>query len=93
MNKPTMVPFLALRVLPDPDGDWHAEPCHPVQDVASDLHLGPLIAQNPSEETPADDGLVAIHRGFNQAPPAVTRTALPGYAITARCRSRCVVVV
>jgi hypothetical protein len=52
----------ARRGLHGPDGDWHAEPGHPVENVACDLRLGPLSAQIPNLQTPADDGLVAIHR-------------------------------
>jgi hypothetical protein len=97
MNKPMPLRLAATCVLCDPNRDWHTETCHPVDDVACDLRLGPLIGQNPSVETPANDGLVAMHRGFNQAPTAVARTALPGDASMLRdCRemsSRCVVVV
>src|SRR5271166_142582 len=63
--------LVSRRVLRDPDGDWHAEPCHPVENVACNLGFGPLIGQNPSVEAPANDGLVAIHRGFSEAPAAV----------------------
>jgi len=80
-------------VLYDPDRDWHAETCHPVDDVACDLRLGPLTGQNSSVETSANDGLVAIHRGFNQAPTVVTRTALPGDASMLRYRREISVVV
>jgi hypothetical protein len=58
---------LAACVSADPSGGRHTEPCHLVEHVAPDFCLGPLIAQNPGVKTPADDGLVAIHRGFNQA--------------------------
>ena len=63
--------LVSRRALRDSDGDWHAEPCHLVENVACDLRFGPLIGQNPSVEAPANDGLVAIHRGFSQAPAAV----------------------
>ena len=81
----------ACRVLHDPNRDWHTETCHPVDDIACDLCLGPLIGQNPSVGTPANDGLVAIHRGFNQAATTVTRAALPGDAsILCDCRKMAV---
>ena len=63
--------LVSRRALRNSDGDWHAEPCHLVENVARDLRFGPLIGQNPSVEAPANDGLVAIHRGFSQAPAAV----------------------
>jgi hypothetical protein len=78
------------------DGDWHAEPCHPVEKIACNLDFGPLIAQNPSAQTPANGGLAAIHRDFDQALNTVARAALPGDAfmlrdyrempVTLRCR-------
>src|SRR5260370_33427345 len=71
MNMPRVVPCLTFRVSDDPDGDRHAEPSHTVEDVASDLRLGPLIAQNPSVKTPSDDCFVSIHCGFDQAPAVV----------------------
>jgi hypothetical protein len=55
----------------DPEGDRNAEPSHTVEDVASDLCLGPLIAQNPGVKPPADDCFISIHRGFDQAPAAI----------------------
>src|SRR5271166_3504159 len=57
---------LAACVSADPSGGRHTEPCHPVKHVAPDFCLGPLIGQNPGVKTPADDGLVAKHRGLNQ---------------------------
>jgi hypothetical protein len=36
-NKPMSLRLVARRVLYDPDGDWHAEPGHPVEHVACDL--------------------------------------------------------
>ncbi len=68
---PMPLRLVARRVLCDPDGDRHSEPCHPVENVACSLRLGLLIGQNPSVEPPTNDGLVAIHRGFDQAPTAV----------------------
>src|SRR5690242_20693535 len=67
--------FLSHRVWDtvsdDPDGDRHAEPGHPVKNVTSNLRLGSLIGQNSGVKAPADDGLVAIHCGFGQAPAIV----------------------
>jgi hypothetical protein len=40
----------------NPDCDWHAEPCHPVENVACNLHFGPLIGQNPCVEAPVNGG-------------------------------------
>jgi nucleoside-diphosphate-sugar epimerase len=59
------------RVSADPDGGRHAERRHPVEHVAANFCLGPLIEQSPGAKPPADDGLVAIHCGFDQAPPIV----------------------
>jgi hypothetical protein len=61
----------------DPDGDRHAEAGHAVEDVAANLCLGLLVGQSPGVKTPADDGLVSVHRGFNEAPPGITGTPLP----------------
>jgi hypothetical protein len=52
-----------LHVSFDTNGDRHAEAGHLVERVTSDLGFGPLIGQSPVE-TPTDDGLVSIHRGF-----------------------------
>jgi hypothetical protein len=86
MNKPMPPRLAASCVLRDPDRDRHTEACHPVDDVACYLRFGPLTGQNPSVETPANNGLVAIYRGLNQAPTAVARTALPGDASMLRYR-------
>src|SRR3954462_13308618 len=53
-----------LRVLFDTDGDRHAEAGHLVEGVAGDFGFGLLIGQTPGMKTPADDGLVWIHRRF-----------------------------
>ena len=50
----------------DPDGRRHAERSQPVEHVASDFRLGPLIGQSPGVKAPADDGLVAKHGGLDQ---------------------------
>jgi hypothetical protein len=64
--------FRPTRISPDPDGDRHAEACHPIENVASNSRLGPLIGQSPGMESPANDGLVAKHRGLNQTSSIVT---------------------
>ena len=66
-----------LGVLFDTDQDRHAEACHSVERVAGDFGLGPLIGESPGVKTPADDGLVSVHRGFNEAPPGISGTPLP----------------
>src|SRR5690242_16996442 len=76
-NRPRVASPFRSRVSDDPDGDRHAEPCHPVEHVAPDLRLGPLIGQSPGVETPTDDGFVSIHPGLGQAPAVVARAALP----------------
>lgn len=71
---------LSIVLSADPDGDRHAEPGHPVEHVAADFCLDPLIGQSPGVELPSDDGLVAIHPRFDQAAARVAGTALPPYA-------------
>jgi hypothetical protein len=63
----------------DPGGRRHAECRHPVENVAPDFCFGPLIGQSPGIKAPADDGLVAKHRGLDQTPSIVTRTTLPAH--------------
>jgi hypothetical protein len=67
------------RISRDPNEGRHAEVCHPIENVASNSRLGPLIGQNPGMESPANDRFVAKHRGLNQASSIVTRTTLPPY--------------
>jgi hypothetical protein len=64
----------------DTDGDRHAEAGHLVEGVAGDFRFGLLIGQSPGMKTPADDGLVAIHCRFGEAPPAISRATLPSDA-------------
>ena len=54
--------------------------CHPVEHVAPDFRLGPLIGQNPGVKSSADDGLVAKHRRLNQTPAIIARASLPAHA-------------
>src|SRR5436309_2482065 len=82
MNRPSAVFTRWLCASDDADGDWHAEPGHPIEHVASNLRLGPLIGQSSGVKTPADDGFVSIYPGFGQAPAIVARTALPAEAPT-----------
>ena len=70
-NKPIPQRSLAGCVLHDPNRGWHTNRCHLIENVACDLRLGPLIGQTPSVQSPANDRLVAIHRGFSQAATAV----------------------
>ena len=72
-------PFLVC-VSADPGGDRHAETCHPVQHIASDLCLSPLIGQNPRVKSSADNGLIAKHRRLNQTPAIIARASLPAHA-------------
>ena len=69
-----------LRVLFDTDGDRHAEAGHLVEGVAGDVRFGLLIGQTPGMKTPADDGLVAIHRRLDEAAPAISGATLPANA-------------
>ena len=68
---------LPVWVSAGPYGGRHAEMRHPVEHVAPDFRLGPLIGQSPGVQPPADDGLVAIHPRLDQAPAIVARTTLP----------------
>src|SRR3979409_522125 len=61
----------------DTDGDRHAGSGLPVERVAGEFGFGLLIRQSPGMKTPADDGLVAIHRRLHEAPPAISGTTLP----------------
>ena len=72
MKGPRVASPVPVRISEDPGGGRHAEPRHPVEHIASDFRLGPLIGQSPGVESPADDGLVANHRGLNQASSIVT---------------------
>jgi hypothetical protein len=57
----------SLRVSADSDPGRHSERRHPVEHVAANFCLGPLIGQSPGAKSPADNGLVAIHCGFERA--------------------------
>ena len=65
MNRSLVASPVLPRVSADPDGRRHAERRHPVEHVAANLCLGPLIGQSPAAKPPADNGLVAIHCGFD----------------------------
>src|SRR4051812_30803967 len=82
-----------LQALFDTDGDRHAEAGHSVERVAGDFGLGLLIRQSPGMKTPADDGLVAIHRRFHEAPPAISRVTLPSNAAVVLDRSNMVIAL
>jgi hypothetical protein len=82
MNK-SLVAFPVLpRVSADSDGGRHAERRHPVENVAPNFCLSPLIGQSPGVKPPAENGLVAIHYGFDRAAAIVARTTLPTHAST-----------
>jgi len=51
----------------DSAGGRHAEARHPVENVASNSRLGPLIGQSPGVESAANDDLVTKHRDLDQA--------------------------
>src|SRR3954454_22192318 len=80
MNMVWVASPLQACVLFDTDGYRHAEAGHSVEGVAGDFRFGLLIGQSPGMKTPADDGLVAIHRRLDEAPPAVSATTLPADA-------------
>jgi hypothetical protein len=63
----------------NPSGDWHAEPRHPIEHVAPDLCLGPLIGQSPGLKSPTYDSFIAKHRGFDKAAAIVARATLPSH--------------
>jgi hypothetical protein len=71
MNRSLVASPVLLRVFADPDGGRHVEGRHPVEHVAANLCLGVLIGQSPGVKPPVDNGLVAIHCGFDQAPAIV----------------------
>jgi hypothetical protein len=70
-NRSLIVPPLSPRVSADPGGGGHAERRHPVEHVAANFYLGLLIGQSPGVKPPADNDLVTIHCGFDQAPTIV----------------------
>jgi hypothetical protein len=59
----------------DTNRDRHAKAGHPIQDRAPDFRLRLLIGQSPGMKSSPNNGLVAKHRRFNQAPSAIARTA------------------
>src|SRR4051812_12095387 len=80
-------------VLFDTDGDRHTEAGHSIEGVASDFGFGLLIGQSPGMETPADDGLVAIHRGLGEAPPAISGATLPAKAAMLLDRTQMIIAL
>src|SRR5271166_5905263 len=67
-NRPAAASAPPGRASADPNGDRHAETRHPIEHVALNLRIGPLLGQNPGLKSAANDGLVPIHRSLNQAP-------------------------
>lgn len=59
-----------LHVSFDTDGDRLTEISHSAEDVAGDFGFRRLVGQNPDMKALADNGLVSIHRGFDEAAPA-----------------------
>ena len=82
-----------LRGLFDTDGDRHTEAGHSVERVAGDFRVGLLIGQTPGMKAPADDGLVSIHRGLHQAPPAISGTTLPSDAAVCSDRTKMIIAL
>src|ERR1700688_3213775 len=66
-----------VRGLFDTDGDRHAKAGHSIEDLASDSCFRLLIGQSPGMKAPPNDGLVAKHRRFNEAPSAIARVPSP----------------
>jgi hypothetical protein len=64
----------------DAGGDRHAEPRHPVDHHTAHLGLEPLPGQTPSAQAPADQGLVAKHRGLAQRSATIAGCPLPAAA-------------
>jgi hypothetical protein len=77
-----------VRLSFDTVGDRHAEASHSVEDVAGDFCFGLLIGQSPGMKAPADDGLVSIHHGFDEASPAIPGATLPSNAAMLFYRSK-----
>src|SRR5260221_5645368 len=80
MNSLWLASTPQIHDLLDANGDRHAEADHSVEDVAADPCLSLLSGQSPGVKTLADDGLVSVHRGFNEAPPGISGAALPSKA-------------
>jgi hypothetical protein len=72
MDRPLIASPGPACVSVDPGGGRHAEPRHSVEHGAPDFCLGLLIGQSSGLKPPADDGLVAKHRCFNQTPAVIT---------------------
>jgi hypothetical protein len=60
-----------VRGLFDTIGDRHAKVGHPIEDRTSDSRLRLLIGQSPGVKASPNDGLVAEHCRFNEAPSAI----------------------
>ena len=54
----------------DPDADRHAEASHPVEGLAANLRLGPLVGQSAGVDAADDNGFVAEHGGLDEAAAA-----------------------
>ena len=82
-----------LHVLFDTNGDRHAETGHLVEGIAGDFGFGLLIRQSPGLKTPADDGLVAVHRRLDEAAPAIARATLPSDMAVVLDRAKMVIAL
>jgi NAD(P)-dependent dehydrogenase (short-subunit alcohol dehydrogenase family) len=71
-DRVSMTSPVPARISVGLDRGRHAEARHSVENVASNLHLGPLVGQTPGVESPPNDGLVAEHRCLDQASSIVT---------------------
>ena len=67
MDRALVTYAVSGQISADPSRRRHAERRHPVEHAAPDFRLDPLIGQSPGGKAPADDGLVAKHRGLDQA--------------------------
>ena len=52
-------------------GDRHAQLAHPIENIAPELGLDPLVRQIPGVKAPTYDGFVPKHPGFDQASAVV----------------------
>src|SRR5260221_14741736 len=93
MNSLWLASTPQIHDLLDANGDRHAEVGHSVEDAAADPCLSLMIGQSPGVKRPADDGLVSVHRGFNEAPPGISGAALPSKAPMLFDRSRMVIAL
>jgi Transposase, Mutator family len=63
----------SFPVLFETDGDRLAEAGHSTDNAAAAFRLALSIGQSSSVKAPADDSLVSVHRGVNEAAPRISR--------------------